>query len=268
MESIISYFSAQGLDLESLLKASGILLLGALLFSGILHFVFGKKTLIGHSISSSIAIIYIYVVSALILTLAPNLQWIVTPLPFAAFGTDSVAFFSFQNAAYTTAAAQLLSMVILSFLVNLADTWMPKGKNILIWAFWRCVTVALGIVLHFIVTWLFHRYLPQGIVVYAPVILLAVLVIMLLTGALKLVVGAILTTVNPVIAAFYTFFFASLVGKQLTKAVLTTGILTGVNYLLQDLGIASLSLTAAALPAYIPFLLLLLLVWYVITHVF
>ena len=103
---------------------------------------------------------------------------------------------------------------------------------------------------------------------YAPVILLAILIIMLLTGALKLIVGAILTTVNPVIAAFYTFFFASFVGKQLTKAVLTTAIMTAIVYLLQNLGIVSLSLVSAALAAYIPFLLLLLLVWYLISRVF
>lgn len=268
MESIISFFTAQGLDLLSFLKVSGIVLIGALLISGVLHFIFGKKTLIGHSVSSAISIIYIYVATAAILTLAPKLQWFVAPLPFAAFEEGYVTFFSFRNAAYTTIAAQLLSMIILSFLVNLADTWIPKGKHILGWFFWRCVTVALGMILHFIVTWLFNRYLPIGIVIYAPVILLAILLLMLLTGTLKLVVGALLTTVNPIIAAFYTFFFASVVGKQLTKAILTTAIITGIVYLVQDLGIIGLSLTAAALAAYVPFLLLLLLVWYIISRVF
>lgn len=268
MESIVSFFAAQGINFEAFLKASAILLLGALLISGILRFIFGKNTLIGHSVSSSIAIIYIYVAYAVILTLVPKLQWIVSPLPFAAFEGESITFFSFRNAAYTTVASQLLSMIILSFLVNLADTWIPKGKNILSWVCWRCITVALGIIMHFIVTWLFNRYLPIGIVIYAPVILLAILLLMLLTGALKLVVGAILTTVSPVIAAFYTFFFASLVGKQLTKAILTTGILTGIVYLLQNMGIAGLNLAASTMIAYIPFLLLLLLVWYVINRVF
>ena len=268
MESIISFFADLGLDYEALFKVSGILLLGALLVSGLLRFIFGKKTLVGNSVSSSIAIVYIYVASAAILTLLPKLQWILSPLPFASFSSEAVYFYSFTGASYIDVAAQLLAMVILSFLVNLADRWLPKGKNILGWFIWRCVTVALGIVMHFIVTWLFHRFLPEGIVMYAPVILLAILIIMLLTGALKLIVGAILTTVNPLIAAFYTFFFASVVGKQLTKAILTTGIMTGIVYLLQNLGIVSLSLAAAAMAAYIPFLLLLLLVWYIISRVF
>ena len=268
MESIVSFFAGYGLDYAALLKASSILLLGALIFSGLLRFVFGKKTLVGNSISSAIAIIYIYVASAAILTLLPKLQWILSPLPFAIFSNEAIHFYTLTGANYIDVAAHLLGMVILSFLVNLADRWLPRGKNILSWFFCRCLTVALGIIMHFIVTWLFHRFLPEGIVMYAPVILLAILIIMLLTGALKLIVGAILTTVNPVIAAFYTFFFASFVGKQLTKAVLTTAIMTAIVYLLQNLGIVSLSLVSAALAAYIPFLLLLLLVWYLISRVF
>ena len=52
--------------------------------------------------------------------------------------------------------------------------------------------------------------------------LLALLVLLLLVGALKLIVGAVLATVNPLIGAFYTFFFATLAGKALSKAILTT----------------------------------------------
>ena len=268
MESIITFFADQGIDYAALFKASTILLLGSLLISGFLRFIYGKKTLVGNAVSSSIAIIYIYVASAAILTFIPKLEWILAPLPFASFSNEAIHFFSFVGASYTDVAAQLLGMIILSFLVNLADRWLTYGKNIIGWVFWRCVTVSLGIVMHFIVTWLFHRFLPEGIVTYAPVILIAILLIMLLTGALKLIVGAILTTVNPLIAAFYTFFFASVVGKLLTKAILTTGIMTAIVYLLQHLGIHSLSLVAAAMAAYIPFLLLLLLVWYLINRVF
>jgi len=266
MESIIEYFSGIGLDFWGMLKVTGILFLGALFLSGILRFIFGKKTLVGQAVSSSIAIIFIYVLMALILTVFTKLQWLVTPLPFATFTGSSVAFFTFRGSVYTTAAAQLLSMIILSFLVNLADGWLPKRTNILSWIFWRCITVILGLLMHFAVTWLFNRYLPMGIVVYAPVILLVILIVMILTGALRFVVGALLTTVNPVIAGLYTFFFATLIGKQITKAVLTTGILVGVLYLLQYFGITTLSLAAAALVAYIPFLLLLVIVWYVVSR--
>lgn len=266
MDSIVSYFASIGIDFLSFLKLTGCLLLGALLINSLCRFIFRKSTLLGQAVSSSIAIIFIYVVMVLILTLATELQFLVTPLPFAVFTSQNITFFQFDGAAYTVIASQLLSMIILAFLVNLVDGWMPKSKNFFKWTFWRIVTIALGFSLHYLVVWLFETYLPQGIVLYAPVILLGILILMLLTGALKYLLGLLLATVNPLIAALYTFFFANIVGKQITRSVLTTAILSSVLVLLQDLGLMTLSLAPEAMVGYIPFLLILIPVWYLISR--
>ena len=264
MESIIYYFSDLGLDFTGLVKSAAVLLLGALLICGICRFIFRKKTMIGHSISSSIAIVFIFVVTVLIVTMYTKLLWIVSPLPFVNIGADSVSFYNFHCADYLAISGEVLSMVILAFCVNILDNWIPKGKNIFSWFCLRLITVLLGVVIHYLVTWLFRHFLPQGFQVYAPAALLIILIVMLLTGALKFIVGIFLTTVNPVIAALYTFFFANVVGKQLTQSVLTTGILAGFILLLRNFGIVSLSIAAGALVAYIPFLFILILVWYVV----
>ena len=265
MESIVSYFSEIGIDIWIFLKIVGILLLGSLLLSSVSRFIFKKQTLFSSSIASSIAIIFIYVATVLILTVVAELRFLVTPLPFVTISEESIRFFRFADASYTAVAGELLSMMILAFLVNLIDGWLPKGKGILRWTWWRILTVTIGLLLHYCVTWLFNRYLPLGIVTYAPVILLAILVLMLLTGALRFILGAILATVNPLIAALYTFFFASVIGKQITNAVFTTAILSGIILLLQEVGLTTISLSSGALIAYIPFLLVLVLVWFLIS---
>lgn len=262
MDSILSYFSSQGVDLISCLKFAAILLVGTLLLSSVMRFIFRKQTMLGSAISSSIAIIFIYVVMVLIITAIAKLRFLVTPLPLVNISKDSIQFFSFRGAPYSVVASQLLSMIILAFLMNLLDAWIPRGKGLLRWLFLRCLTVTAGFLVHYLFTWLMNQYLPHFIFTYAPSILFALLIIMLLTGALRFIVGLILVTVNPIIAALYTFFFASFVGKQITKAVLTTGILCGIVLLLDKLGIMGLSLAPGALVAYIPFLLVLVLVWY------
>ena len=267
MESITSYFDTFGMNLPNLLKLALMLLVGSLLINSICRFIFKKQTMIAAAVSSSIAIIFLHVATVFIVTTAQELSFLVTPLPFASISHDSIRFFSFTGSSYTVIAAEILSMIILAFLVNLIDGWLPKSKNLLKWIFWRILTVILGFALHYFATVLLQRYLPQGIVLYAPVILLAILVIMLLTGALKLVLGAILATVNPLIGALYTFFFANIIGKQITKAVLTTGVLSGVLFLLQKLEITGLSLSSGALIAYVPFLMVLTLVWYAISWI-
>lgn len=264
MESIVSYFAGIGIDFMGFLKFAGILLLGALLINSLSRFIFRKTTMLAQAVSSSIAIVFIYVVMVLILTLATQFQFLVTPLPFAVLSAERISFFQFESADYTATASGLLSMVILAFLVGLVDSWMPKSKNLFKWAFWRILTVALGFALHYLVVWVFRTFLPQGIVVYAPAILLGILVLMLLTGALKFLLGLILATVNPLIGALYTFFFANIVGRQITRSVLTTAMLSGVLVLLQDLEITGLSLATEAMVAYIPFLLVLVPIWYLI----
>lgn len=264
MESIIAYFQSQGMDLWNVLIICGVILLGTLILSSLSRLIWGKGAILNRSISTGISILFLYVVTVVLIVLAPQWQVLINPLPFAQIGTDSIQLFSFQNSGYAPICSQLLSTIILAFFMNLADSWLPKGKHLVSWLFFRVVTVALGLVLHAVITYLFVTYLPGGIVIYAPTVLLAILVLMMLTGALKIVVGLIMATVNPLFAVLYTFFFASFVGKQITKAVLTTAMLACLVILMERLGILALSIAAGALIAYIPFVVLLLAMWYIV----
>lgn len=265
MDSLIDRILSMDASIFSLLKTGGILLLGVLIVSLLGRFIFGKKSVLSSAASSAIGILFIYAITVILEATGVQLRFLIAPLPFASLDGTNLVLFSFQNAQYTEICSQLLSMVVLSFLVNLADNWIPKGKKLLGWIFFRCLTVIIGYAMHLVVIWLFNAFLPQELVTYAPTILLGLLILMLLTGALKLVVGAALTTINPLIAAFYTFFFANVVGKQITRAILTTALLTGLVMLLNYLGCGVISIAAAALVAYIPFLILLIAAWYVVT---
>ena len=97
---------------------------------------------------------------------------------------------------------------------------------------------------------------------------MAILVLLLLTGALKILVGALLTTVNPIIGGLYTFFFANIVGKQITKAVLTTVILSAIVIALRYIGLTVISIASAALVAYIPIAIILVVLWYIVYKFF
>ncbi len=262
MDAIVQYFDSLGLDFWSLAKTGGFLLLGVLLMSLFGRFIFGKRSALHNAVSSAIGILFVYAVTIVCKSAGVDFEYLLAPLPFVEIVGDELVFFQFARAEYTEICAQLLSMVILSFLVNLADDWLPQGENIFTWVFFRCMTVILALVLHLIVTELFTSYLPVEIVTYAPTILLGLLAIMLLTGALKILVGIAISTVNPLIAALYTFFFANVIGKQVTKAVLTTCILSGLVYGLNYFGITEISILTTALTAYIPFAIILVALWY------
>ena len=132
------------------------------------------------------------------------------------------------------------------------------------WFFLRILTVLFAMVLHILVDWAFKTYLPNVLVTYAPTILLVILAVTLLMGLLNLVLSVVLTVVNPIFGALYTFFFSNIIGKQLSKAVFTSGIICGVVFLLGYFGCTVICVSAAALSAYIPLAIVLLLLWFLI----
>lgn len=266
MEIIVNLFRAIGLDFYEFAITAAILLVGTLLLSILGRFVFGKKSQLCSAISSAIGILFIYALTVVLKSAGMQFDGLLAPLPFVTIGSDVLSLFSFTGAHYTVICSEILSMIILAFLVNLVDGWMPKGKNFFTWILCRCLTVLLAFTAHLLVVWLFDTLLPQGLVTYAPTVLLGLLIIMLLTGCLKIIVGALLTTVNPIIGGLYTFFFATVIGKQVSKAMLTTLLLTGLVLLLRYLGIVLISISLTALYAYIPFLLVLLAIWYIVNR--
>ncbi len=268
METIISLFNLIGIDFNTFWKAGLVLLLGTILLSVIGRFAFGKRSVLNHAVSSAIGILCIFAITVALRTFGTNIEHLIAPLPFVSIDTNTLTLFSFQNAHYTIICGEVLNMIILAFLVNLADNWMPAGKNILTWLIFRIITVVIAYILHLVVVGLLATYLPEGILTYAPVVLLAILLLLLLTGAFKIVIGALISTVNPIIGALYTFFFANIIGKQITKAVLTTLILAGMVIGLQSLGIHTLLISASALVAYLPLLIILIVLWFIVFKIF
>lgn len=267
MDTIKDMLNSIDFQSEVFWKALFIMAAGTLLLGAIGRFIFGKKSVLNQSVSSAIGILFVYAATIVFRSLGGEFDKFVAPLPFITFSGDEMQLFSFAGADYTIICTQILSMIILAFLANLMETFLPTGKGLISWLFFRCLSVVLAIAAHLAVDWLFTTYLPEGLVTYAPTIVLGLLILLLLVGALKLVVGAVLATVNPLIGAFYTFFFATIVGKALSKAIFTAGILCAIVAALNYVGCVSVSIASAALIAYIPLLVVLLIVWYVVGHI-
>ena len=267
MEALLNQIKAlveNEAQMRSFLILALVMTVGSLIFGFIGRFAFGKKSVLNQSVSSAIGILFIYAVTVVIHSYGLNLKFLVSPLPFVTISDEWMGIFSIAGSNYVTICGEVLNMIILAFLVNIVNRWMPQGKKILSWLFFRVVSVALGMVAFAAANYFLNMFLPQGLLTWAPVILLGLLIIMLLVGALKGLVGAVLVTVNPLIGFLYTFFFANVVGKMLTRAMLTTLLLGGLVYALNYLGVVGVAIGTAVLVAYIPMLLLLLVLWFIV----
>ena len=267
LNTIIDAIGNTGFDINNFIKISIVLLLFTLITSLFGRFVFGKRSTLNNAVSSAIGILFIYAVTVLILQYADEYAAIISPLPYVTIADDTISLFQFRDTHYSIICSEVFRMIILAFLVNLLDSWMPKGKHIISWLAFRIITVILAFILHYAVWLLLAMYVPQNIMQYAPAILLVIVVLLLLTGALKVPIGALLVTINPLIGALYTFFFANIIGKAITKAVFTTTLLTALFLFLNKMGISVIDITPEALVLYIPFIPVLFIFWYVIYRV-
>lgn len=241
----------------------------ASLILGVLsRMILGKRSSLNHALSSAMGIGFIYAVTIAVYTFKPwDLELLLSPLPFVTFAGDYLILLPITDMAFPSLCAEVLSLVILAFLMNLTDTVMPQGGSAISWYPLRFLTVILSMGLHLGARWAIRTFLPPEIVTYAPAILLGLLVFMAFSGAISLVLGLFITLSSPFLGAMYTFFFSSVVGKQVSKAIFTSAILCGIVYVMDLFGYTVIPITAAALMTYIPLALLMLLLWYLIGHV-
>lgn len=271
LSRVIKHASAyipKSIDLVSAAEFMLYFTAASLILGVLSRIVLGKRSSLNHSLSSAMGILLIYAVTVVVYTFKPwQLELLLSPLPFVTFARDYLILLPIHDAAFPALCAEILSMVILAFLVNLTDTILPRGNSVFSWYILRFLTVIICMVLHLAAGWAFRTFLPDVLVTYAPTILLGLLIFLVFSGVISLVLGLIITLNSPFLGAMYTFFFSNIIGKQLSKAIFTTTILCAIVYVMGFFGYTVISISAAALMAYIPLALLLMLLWYLIGHV-
>ena len=233
----------------------------------LVRLLFGNRSDMNHALSSSAGILTVYVLTIILYAFQPRgLEALVSPLPFVTFVNDYLFVTPFHGTGFETLCSQILALIILSFVVNLMDSLMPEGDNPLTWFLARFLSVILAMGLHVAANWAIEKFVPSLIVYHAPAVLLVVMLSCLLLGFFRLILGIFLTVVNPVLGALYTFFFSSMIGRQLTKSVLSTAVLCGVFYVMDHFSYLIIHISPAALPAYLPLLPGFLVIWYLLGH--
>lgn len=240
---------------------------GFLLLSSLFRFLFGKKAQLRKAFTSAMEILCLYLIYIYAYSLELDWEIFSSPLPFLSVTENALTLLPMTSASFLNICDHLARLLLLAFPVNLINAIIPKGKKLWLWLPLRAGTVVLTLYMNYGLDLLLRAVLPQGIAAVAPLILLAVLILLILVGSLKLIVGAALCVANPVVGGLYTFFFSNLIGRALARAVLTTGLITALVYWMDRLGIGIFALSAVSLSALLPALLLLILLWYAVDRI-
>lgn len=268
IESIQSFLDSANTLIPASMENMIFLFLAVIIFAlGIglvLRLFFGQRCTVNRAISGFLEILAIYSASIVVYTLKPwNLNQYLAPLPFAFFSND-IMFFSVTT--FTTLqllCGQILSLIILCFIVHLLNFLLPCGRSFLPWLLMRVVCIVGAVALDLGANWLLNAFLPAAIDESAPVALLAVLAVALLVSLFNPLLCILFTAANPVIGLLYTFFFSNTIGKNLTRAVLSAALACALFYAMEYFGYGVIDITPGALLRYAPFAAVLIGVWFV-----
>lgn len=249
------------LPLKGVLAACAVLVVLML----VLRVCFGKGSKINRAVSAAVAILLMYVLAVILHCTGKEYDILLSGLPLVTVSGSQIRLLSVQNTDFPVLCSALLKTLTLALLVTGFDSAFSKNQKFIFWLLNRCLVVACAGLSQLLVCWLFESILPPSVLEYAPMILLGALVFTMLLGALKLLLGIALAVVNPIIAALYTFFFASKIGKTLSRAVLTTVILTVLMAVAEQLGFVSLSMVGANALTFLLPVAVLFGVWYIPT---
>jgi len=249
------------------IKFLGLLFFGVLLLSSFTRLLFGKEAQINLAVTAAMEILCLYVINIVIYALGLQYDFFLSPLPFVTLSAEHLNLFPILHADMQAISNELVRLLLIAFLVNLVGGLIPKGESILAWTLLRLITVALSVAALYCADLLLAQYLPQGFADIAPTVLILSLVALIALGSLKVFVGAALAFLDPLIAALYTFFFSNIIGRALARAMVTTALIAGLIAALNYLEITTLHIAAAALSAYIPLLLIVILLWYFVGRI-
>ena len=245
--------------------------LGFLLVFILARYILGRDSGLKHALVSALGILVMYAIYVIIRTFDPaGLSRFLTPLPYVSFTETKMVLFDFRSGELIPVCRQILSMLILAFLVNQINSWTPNNSKTLGWLLYRLCGACVAILVHYLTYYLLEKF--TGVAAsawlqqFAPVVLLGIVLIMFSLGFLKMVIGLFLTVVNPVLGGIFAFFFMNKIGRNISRAIGTTVTLTLFVMVLTHLGYHSFPITAAALTQYIPFGIFLMFLWALIGH--
>lgn len=229
-----------GLTVFLLIVASLVIITGI-----VFRIFFGKNCQANKSVSAAIGLGFLYALTITVYCINPyDLSKFLSPLPFVLFREDILIIVPFAGGDTPFVCTEILSLIILCFIVHTVSKFIPSGKSFFSWIISRIIVVCASIFLNLAAIMVMRTFFQSGIASFAPAILLAILGIAIIIALFNPLLCIIFTIVNPVVGILYTFFFNNLIGKQLTKAVISALLICTMFFIMESNGWSVISLNA------------------------
>lgn len=253
---------AANVDWLTVLRAAAMVALVIFIIGAIFRSIFGKGSSLNRAVSATLSILLVYLASVLLFVFLPSLRENLNQLPFLSVTTERCMIWDIQYLSEDLLYPSLLQLAMLALIVNLLETFMPEGEKFLSWYLFRTITVLASLGLYVGLCAVINSLAPQIFGSWAKVIILGFWALILLSGLLKVLLSIILTAINPIIGALYTFFFSNILGKQFSKSILTTILTVCIVAAMNHLGLTQFAFSDFSLASYGPTCVIVVVVLY------
>ena len=231
-------------------------------------------------IASAISILIMYMACMLIYKYEPvGLQSYLAPLPFVKFEEDSIRLVLYQlrengllDIPYL--CSQLVSMLVLAFLINQIYAFTPQKLKTPGWLVYRAFSTLFSIGVHYAVYKVLQKaisLIPEGstwefLLPFFPIAFLGFILGLFILALIKGPMKHFFTEINPTFVGLAGFFFSGKFGTNITRGIWATAFLAvfaaGLQYLGENLfHTAAITIGAFALSGGLMVLFGLVLLW-------
>ena len=215
-------------------------------------------------IAASVSILIVYLVCTLIYKFEPiGLQEYLPPLPFVELDQGSIRLVIYRMndnglLDFPYLCTQIISMLLLAFLVNVIYTSTLDKLKTPGWVVFRAVCTMFSIFVHYGVCRVLKKafsMVPQDsiwelLLYFAPIALLGFLLGLFILAGFKGPMKYLFTEINPTFTGLAGFFFTSKVGSNISRAIWSTTVLTPFAFGLQRLAERLFESSAIAIGAF------------------
>lgn len=223
-------------------------LIAIFILAGISRLVLKESENVIASAASCVQLVLVGLSAIALYVAFPSLGQTLPQLPFLNLHAYGCSLLSPAQLESHSLFPALLRLFLLALLINLWEELLPKSKKIAPWLLLRVLSAAGSLCCYFLLCEVLQRYCPQLLNQWAMAIVLSILGCVCLLGICKGLLTIAAAVVHPLLGLLFAFFFSHIIGRQLTRAVITGTLFLGLAWYLGESGISGCSYDLQLLP--------------------
>lgn len=209
-------------------------LIAVFILAGLARLVLGQASNVIPSAASCVQLVLVGLIVTGLYAAFPLLRQMLSQLPFLNLFANGFRLISPAQLEYNALFPALLRLFLLALVINFWEELLPKCKKFVSWLLMRLLSAVGSLCCYLLLCEGLQRYCPQLFDQWAMAIVLCIPGCLCLLGICKALLTLAAVVVHPLLGLLFSFFFSHVIGRQLTRSVITSVFFLGLVWYLGE----------------------------------